>query len=222
MHLKNGYSCKLCSSTDCALFFEDTVRAYVRCAACGLVFVPPEYHVSIEEEKLRYGKHTNDKGDKKYVAYLSDIADEVLGLPVKSPAVLDFGSGPQHVLADIVNGRGVRCVPHDPLYGLTAEGDGERFDIVVACEVFEHLRDLAAEISFISCIVKPGGFVYVHTQLYDGVKDFSSWWYIKDVTHINFFCGTTMETVGEMMRRKIVSTDTKSTVIFGPEETRSE
>jgi SAM-dependent methyltransferase len=193
----------------------------VRCAACGLVFVPPEYHVSIEEEKLRYSKHTNNRDDKKYVAYLSGIADEALGLPVKSPRVLDFGSGPKHVLADIVSGKGVHCVPHDPLYGLTAAGESERFDIVVACEVFEHLRDLAGELSFILRIVKPGGFLYVHTQLYDGVKDFSSWWYIKDLTHINFFCRTTMEKVGEMVRRKIVSTNTTNTVIFGPDKISS-
>ena len=113
-----------------------------------------------------------------------------------------------------MNGRGVRCASHDPLYGILADKVGEQFDIIVACEVFEHLRDIQKEISLISRLLEPDGFLYVHAQLYDDVKDFPSWWYIKDLTHINFYCEKTMQKVGEMMGKKIYSTNLKDTVIF--------
>jgi 2-polyprenyl-3-methyl-5-hydroxy-6-metoxy-1,4-benzoquinol methylase len=108
----------------------------------------------------------------------------------------------------------VKCASHDPLYGIFADMGGEKFDIIVACEVFEHLRDIQKEIRLISRLLKPDGLVYVHTQLYDDVKDFPSWWYIKDLTHINFFCEKTMQTMADMMGKKIYSANKKDTVIF--------
>jgi SAM-dependent methyltransferase len=186
----------------------------VRCNSCGLVFVPEEFHVTEQEEKYRYSKHTNVRGDTKYTAYLSRIADDILSLPVQSPAVLDFGSGHDQVLAYVLQARGVACVSHDPMYGLDAAGADRRFDIIVACEVFEHLRDIRKEIRCIARLVKTGGFVYVHTLLYNNVQDLASWWYIKDVTHINFFCEKTLGIVAEMTGMKIRSTNKKDTVVL--------
>jgi SAM-dependent methyltransferase len=214
MHPTTTYSCALCSSPNCASYSKDNFRSYFRCTSCHLIFVPKEYHLDPEEEKNRYSTHTNTLDDKKYVAYLSEIANSALALPVQSPRVLDFGSGPSQVLAKILNDRGVQCASHDPLYGIFADKGGERFDIIVACEAFEHLRDIQKEISLINRLLKPEGFLYVHTQLYDEVKDFPSWWYIKDQTHISFYCEKTMQAMAEMMGKKIYSTNKKDTVIF--------
>jgi SAM-dependent methyltransferase len=213
-HPVTAYSCVLCSSPECTFYCKDNFRSYLRCSSCNLIYVPPEYHLSTEEEKNRYSKHTNTSDDKKYVAYLSDVADNALALPVRSPRVLDFGSGPNQVLAGIINARGVYCASHDPLYGINADNGGELFDIIVACEVFEHLRDIKKEIRLIGSLLKPGGFVYVHTQLYDDVKDIPSWWYLKDPTHISFYCEKTMRTIAEILGKKIYSINKKDTVVL--------
>jgi Methyltransferase domain len=209
-----GSACRLCGSPRCSELHRDKVRPYLQCEFCGLIFVPEGFHVSPAEEKLRYAKHTNYASDRKYVDYLSDIAADILVLPVRSPRILDFGSGPEHVLSDILNGRGAVCVPHDPLYGLDASGSGEKFDIVVLCETMEHIRGLPAEFDLISRLVKPDGYVFVRTQLYDAVPDLRSWWYLVDVTHVNFFCVRTMEKVGELIGKRILSTNVKDTVVF--------
>jgi Methyltransferase domain len=208
-------ACRLCGSPQCREILRDRIRPYVRCDCCGLTFVPEEHHISPQQEILRYSRHTNHKTDKEYVAYLSSIAADVLLLPVASPRVLDFGSGPEHVLADILNGAGASCAAHDPLYGLNAAGQKGSFDIIVACESIEHVRNLPREIGLISGLLAPAGFVYVHTQLCDHVADFAAWWYIIDVTHINFFCGKTMGKVAQMMGKRIVRTNGKDNVIFG-------
>jgi SAM-dependent methyltransferase len=214
MHANNTFSCPLCFSPGCGSSLKDLFRTYHRCPLCGLVFVPPEFHVSAEEEKLRYSKHTNTLENSAYVAYLSAVAHQALSLPALSPSVLDFGSGPQQVLADILAKRGVKCVSHDPLYGITAKDSDGQYDIIVACEVFEHLRDLNGELAFITQRVKPGGYLYVHTQMYDTIKDFASWWYLKDVTHINFFCETTMRMVAKKLGMALLSTNKKDTAVF--------
>ncbi len=167
-----------------------------------------------EEEKVRYSKHTNDKGDKAYEAYLSAIANDVLDLRKESPRIVDFGSGPHHVLSDILNERGAHCMPHDPLYGLFALPLQEPFDIVVACEAVEHLRNLPQELGLISKLLKPEGIVYIHTRLYDPAEDFLAWWYIKDVTHINFFCEKTMRVAAGMIGKRVVRTNGKDTVVL--------
>lgn len=208
-------ACRLCGSPQCREILRDKIRPYVQCESCGLTFVPEKYHINPQEEQLRYGKHTNHKTDKQYVAYLSSIAADVLTLPVASPRILDFGSGPEHVLADILNEAGASCAAHDPPYGLNAAGQHGSFDIIVACESIEHLRNLPREIRLISGLLAPAGFVYMHTQLRDHVSDFAMWWYIVDVTHINFFCEKTMGTVAQMLGKRIVRTNGKDTVVLG-------
>jgi len=186
----------------------------VQCDSCGLVFVPSEFHLAPEQEKLRYAKHTNHKTDAAYVKYLSSVVSDVLSLPVVSPRILDFGSGPEHVLTDILNEQGARCVPHDPLYGITAPQTPGAFDIVVVCEAIEHMRNLPRELACMALLLKPGGFIYIHTQLYDVVDDFVSWWYIIDTTHINFFCRKTMDRAAQMAGRSVIRTNGKNTVVF--------
>lgn len=211
--------CPLCISHDCTLLPDGSSRPFILCNSCGLVFVPRENHLTPEEEKQRYALHHNSPDDRKYHDYLSSIADDVLRL-VKGPcAVLDFGSGKNQVLATIMRARGAHAVAHDPLYGMSA-GEDMRFNVVVACEALEHLRDPRRDIDYIARVVMPAGYVYARTRLYDGVPDlsadFDAWWYAKDPTHICFFCGKTMEKVAEIVGKEIIETNGKDTVVFGP------
>ncbi|HUI92487.1 MAG TPA: class I SAM-dependent methyltransferase [Chitinivibrionales bacterium] len=213
MSFHSIYFCPLCSSS-VESYCKDDFRLYLRCPSCSLIFVPPQYHVSPDEEKLRYARHRNTKDNENYVAYLSGIANEILDLTEQPPSVLDFGCGEYQVLSDILNERGARCASYDPLYGISTITPGERYDIVVACEVFEHLRGVKKELDLVAGLMKPDGFLFVRTLLYDGVQDFASWWYAKDVTHVNFFCEMSMEKVGEIMGIKLLSSDKRNTVVF--------
>jgi len=185
------------------------------CNSCCLIFVPAEYHLTPDEEKQRYSLHQNSGDNKQYVTYLSKIADEVLDLADLPLTICDFGSGKEHVLTDILSSRGATCQAHDPLYGMVAQRHGE-FDIIVACESFEHFRNPRHDLDLMGRLLKPAGFVYVRTRLHDEVEDISAWWYAKDPTHISFFCGKTMETVAEVLGKRIVMTNGRDTVVIGP------
>ena len=105
--------------------------------------------------------------------------------------------------------------PYDPLYGIGTDTQEQAYDVVVACEVLEHVRSAREEVLRISRILRPGGYVLVRTELYNMHTDFASWWYARDITHVNFFRLTSMLRVAELLNRGISYTDGTNTLILG-------
>jgi hypothetical protein len=158
-----------------------------------LVFVPRKFWLGADEERARYAHHDNSPSNAGYVKFLGQVADVVAEIGSGRARVLDFGSGDRAVLAEILRQRGFDCVAYDPLYSTDRSALRERYDVVVLCEVIEHLRDLRAEmLSLRECLI-PGGHVVVRTQCYPSVAGVTSWWYARDATHLNFFAERTLE-----------------------------
>ena len=183
-------TCKLCLTSACVPTGRNKHREFVHCPDCGLVFVPSEYWLSEDDERARYAHHDNSPSNEGYVKFLGQVARVVEGLGVAR--VLDFGSGENAVLVDILRQRGFDCVAYDPLYGKGQAALGNRYDVVVACEVIEHLRDLRGEMGTLKDCLSPGGRVVVRTQCYPSVADVPTWWYARDATHLNFFTERTL------------------------------
>jgi hypothetical protein len=155
------------------------------------VFVPPQYWLTLDAERERYAHHDNALTNRGYVHFLEAVADVVDGLALHKPRVLDFGSGEHAVLTTLFRDRGFDCTPYDPLYAATCVPTGT-FDVIVVCEVIEHLRELRAEMHTLRNLLSPAGHIVVRTQLYPSQAGFLSWWYTRDATHINFFVPKTL------------------------------
>ena len=209
--------CVLCGSPDCKLVMVHALRRLFRCESCQLVFVCPDDRVTIEAERERYALHDNTFDNPGYVAYLTAIASEIGIEPGKPLRILDFGSGPQFVLTRLLRERGCVCDPYDPLYALdiVPVTSDTAYDLVVLCESIEHIRNLPEALNLIMGSTALQGRIFIKTQLYDISTDFSRWWYVQDSTHINFFNAHTLQTLGEMLNRRIVSCDNKNTVVLG-------
>lgn len=189
----NSASCKLCHASACVPAGRNKHREFVHCPECGLVFVPREFWLNADEERARYAHHDNSPSNAGYVEYLRQVADAVARLAVDKARVLDFGSGEQAVLAEILRQRGFDCVAYDPLYRKGQAALRDRYNIVVLCEVIEHLHDLRAEILSLKRCLGPRGRIVVRTQCYPSVAEMTSWWYARDATHLNFFAERTLE-----------------------------
>jgi SAM-dependent methyltransferase len=163
-----------------------------------LVFVPSEFWLSEDDERARYAHHDNSPAHEGYVKVLGQVGQVVEGLGVGQAHVLDFGSGDNAVLADILRQRGFDCEAYDPLYGKGQAALGSRYDVVVVCEVIEHLRDLRDEIKTLRDCLSPGGRVVVRTQCYLSVADVATWWYARDATHLNFFAERTLSFAADL------------------------
>lgn len=187
-----GPPCKLCLASGCLPAGHNKYRSFIHCPSCGLVFVPPEHWTTLDEERARYHHHDNRASNAGYVRFLTEVAEVVAGLASPGARVLDFGAGEHAVLGGLLCQRGFDCIAYDPLYGLGEAALGQRYDVVVACEVIEHLRDLRGELSRLGTCLASGGSMVVRTQCYPSLREIPTWWYARDATHLQFFAPETL------------------------------
>lgn len=184
-------ACPLCDSDNTREIHRDRARPYLRCAVCGLIFVPPEFHVPPEYAASRYALHRNSPSDNGYRSHLSPLVDLIADRLPPGSSGLDFGCGPGPTLSVMFRERGYPVEDYDPLFANNRSLLNRRYDFVVCSEVVEHLSYPRATLSTLVEILNPGGALGVMTQMTDGITDYSRWHYMKDETHISFFSSTT-------------------------------
>jgi len=197
--IKSPMRCPLCGSADNVFFFEDKSRTYLRCPECALIFVPPEFHVSAEEEKERYEEHNNDYNDAGYRRFLERITDPVGAKFSKGAEGLDFGCGPTPLLAGILNEMGFDMEVFDPFYAANRAVLETEYDFVVTTEVVEHLAAPLETLKKMFSLIRPDGMLAVMTRPFDESIDFKGWHYKNDCTHICFFCLEAFDWISEEM-----------------------
>ena len=180
--------CPLCQATDAVPIHADLSREYWQCIVCSLIFVPARFFIPHDKELARYNLHKNSADQSAYCRYLNTFAEELNRIPLLRPSVLDFGSGPNAVLTELLNKRGHVCTAYDPLYKIGNDAFKQTYDVVLICEVIEHLHSLNDELLRIKSVLNPGGYIIVRTALFKGaVAEFGTWFYKNDSTHIRFF-----------------------------------
>jgi SAM-dependent methyltransferase len=208
--------CKLCLAPDCVPAGRSQRRELVHCPTCGLVFVPEGQWVSVDAERERYGHHDNTAENAGYVSFLSEVADVVRKIAPMRARILDFGSGENAVLAHLLRERGYDCAAYDPVYGIGSASSGEPYDVIVVCEVIEHLRDLRGELARLRSWLAPGGRVVVRTQCYPSLEALPTWWYARDITHINFFSPAALEVAAALCGLSCAATATPDIFVWRP------
>lgn len=178
------------------------------------MFVPEQYHLSIELEKKRYALHDNTIGNAGYVRFLTEVVDTVAPYTDDASNVLDYGCGENAVLARLLRQRGVRCEVYDPMYYPTVPEKTEGYDAIILCEVIEHCRNLNEVIVFIQELLSVKGVVCVRTQCYSEVSAMPEWWYAQDPTHIHFFSQKALEVVAQRLNRRVTVSPQKRDIFL--------
>jgi 2-polyprenyl-3-methyl-5-hydroxy-6-metoxy-1,4-benzoquinol methylase len=170
-----------------------------------------------ERERARYELHRNTPEDAGYIRFLQPVV-ECLKRRVPSGArVLDYGSGPAPVLAEWLNREGFRTVAYDPSFAPSADLT-EPFDAVVSVETFEHFRQPRREVDRLARLLTPGGVLVAMTELWTPGRDFMTWHYASDDTHIAFYSETTFRFMAAAWGFRLAETDGKRLVVLaGPE-----
>ncbi|MDD4872504.1 MAG: class I SAM-dependent methyltransferase [Kiritimatiellae bacterium] len=198
------YSCPLCRSSRTSLFHRDRYRTYFMCPDCGLVHVPGQYHLSHEGKKHRYDLHTNNAEDEGYRRFLAKLINPLLERLDNGAEGLDYGSGPEPVLAAMLSEKGFKMEIFDPFYADDRRTLERKYDFLTCCETMEHFVDPRKEWEQFIKLVKKGGWIGIMTQLLESADDFARWHYINDETHVCFFSGKTFEWLGKQYGVKIV------------------
>ncbi len=111
---------------------------------------------------------------------------------------LDFGSGPEPVLAQLFEKKGFKMNIFDPFYANNPEIFTKKFDFITLSEVAEHLYHPLQEFNRLLSLLNPKGYLAMMTSRTDSVKNFNNWHYQKDETHVCFYANKTMEYIAEI------------------------
>ncbi|WP_461536599.1 class I SAM-dependent methyltransferase [Spongorhabdus nitratireducens] len=158
-----------------------------------LVFVPPEFHLSSEDEKAIYDQHNNQVDDPGYRRFLSRIYEPVCERITSEAEGLDFGCGPGPALAEMFSEAGYRMKVYDLYYANDPTTLERQYDFITATEVIEHLASPGEVIDLLLSLLKPGGTLGLMTKLVKNREAFANWHYIRDPTHICFFSKSTFD-----------------------------
>jgi len=194
--------CKICNAG--SDFFYKDQRTFYKCPNCSLIFTR-DYPPKIKEEK-----HYQKQWTETQPEFWKSQADVLLQMTLNylhPENILDFGSGSGEMAREL-RSRGLNVTELEPMKNgfLKDQNYSKPFDLIIALEVMEHIHDLWREFQEIDKILAPGGIFLCSTALSndfidlpDAAQHFSSWWYKDDFTHVNFFCNSSLEYLGNKM-----------------------
>ena len=100
---------------------------------------------------------------------------------------LDFGSGPEPVLADIFRNAGHRMATYDPFFANDPAVLERQYDFISCSETVEHFFEPAREFDRLDRLLKPGGWLGLMTCFQTDDDRFADWHYRRDPTHVVFY-----------------------------------
>lgn len=208
-------ACPLCAS-GARFFLNADQREYWLCPQCGLIFVPPEFFISAQDEIHRYRQHNNSLDNPGYVDMFQKKIEIVKRHCSGARSVLDFGCGPEPVLKVLLEREGYRADAYDPNF--FPDGISEKaYDLILSTETFEHLKEPKREFEKLYGLLAPGGWLAIMTRFYpqsDDQNDFASWYYKRDPTHIVFYGPETFRWAARRWGFEIVYLDQKDFVLL--------
>lgn len=183
--------CPLCSALDAHAYLRDKRRPYLQCDCCQLVFVPPAFLPTPEQERAEYDLHRNDIDDPGYRGFLSRLAEPLMQHLPSGASGLDFGCGPGPALAEMLRESDLDVALYDSIYFPDATVFRRSYDFICATEVVEHLHRPGQELQRLWQHIKPGGWLAIMTKLVRDREAFATWHYKNDPTHVCFFSAAT-------------------------------
>lgn len=210
--------CKLCSEESTEKFLvknKSWEKNYYYCHKCKFIFAESKAVLNDQEQRRRYQMHNNKITDPVYRDYFKNFIDYAFSYIENKKRVLDFGSGPEPVLADVLKESGFKVEIYDKFFTPDNEVFNKKYEIITSTEVFEHLEYPMEFIEKLLNILEEKGYLLLMTCFYlNDIDSFSKWWYIQDPTHISFFNPKTFEYIAKKHNLEIVDHNNKNIIIL--------
>lgn len=179
--------CPLCFGRNSSDYGHDKFREFLHCGDCSLVFVPPQFHLTEQQEKAEYDLHRNDPQDSGYRNFLARLFEPLRQRLAAQAVGLDFGCGPGPTLSLMFAEAGFAVEIYDKFYADNPQRLQQNYDFICASEVVEHLRQPRQELDRLYGLLNDSGILGVMTKLVTGKEAFATWHYKNDPSHICFF-----------------------------------
>ena len=192
-------------------------RSYLSCAHCGLIQLEKAHHLSPEMQKERYLQHQNSPDNRGYVEmFESFIAEGIVPFVGPGARLLDFGCGPEPVLAGMLRERGYAVDGYDLFFQTDEAYLDKRYDLILMTEVVEHLADPRQTLQALSERLVPGGVFSIMTLFHPQDRGkFSDCWYRRDPTHVSFFTAETLGELGRGLGMAVLFSDAQNILVLG-------
>ncbi len=201
-------NCNICSSSTDIITDSKNNTEYHSCSNCDFIFLDPLKRIPPENEKERYLKHNNSIDNSGYVSMLEDfITACITPLSYKIENILDFGCGPDPVLASLLTNKRYTVDTYDKYFFPAKTFQGKKYALITLVEVIEHLPDPLETITALRNQLKPEGLIAIMTLFRRTEDNFLNWWYRQDPTHISFFSHKTIRHLATIlgMQCKIIN-----------------
>jgi len=209
--------CRVCGAGTKDFQDPQSRLEYYYCETCEFIFKAECAIVSVEEEKAEYDLHNNSYEDEGYVNMFREFLKKSV-LPFTPPGkrALDFGSGPEPVLAKVLAVEyGYEPDIYDLFYSPDKVYQGKKYDLITCTEVVEHLREPLKYFELFKELLKEDGIVAIMTHFHPRDQDkFLKWFYRREHTHISFFAPKTMEYMAQTVNLKMIYTDNNKYCTF--------
>lgn len=195
--------------------FEKDRIPYYRCLDCHFAFSRPTQNANLERQLEDY--------EPAYINYLMESAEDIRNftsflawmrqfVSFDKVRVLDVGTG-SGKLVRFLHDRGIDAYGIEParsiyseflggesLFFCTAIEDfnedlaGGKFDIVLACDVIEHVEQPNIFLKHVQRVLKPGGKLFVSTPDADSLvaRILGSYWHHYNGYHLSYFSRKTI------------------------------
>ncbi|MDZ7737342.1 MAG: class I SAM-dependent methyltransferase [Gammaproteobacteria bacterium] len=197
MQAPKPQTCPLCHGGTPSLFAEVRGSPYYQCNTCHLIFLDPQLRPDPDAEKAHYDTHDNDPADPGYRNFLWRLAEPLLAKLEPGAEGLDYGAGPGPTLSIMLEERGFPMTIHDPFYDHNPAALERRYDFITCTETAEHFFNPGEEFQRLDRLLKPNGWLGLMTLRRDPDKDFASWHYLRDPTHVCFYDDETLEWIAD-------------------------
>jgi len=191
---------------------------YHKCPKCQLIQLDQDYRISFSQERVIYDQHENSLDNQGYLNYFIDFLEKGVLPYKKDGALLDFGSGPEPVLIQLINrDYGFQTSHYDLHYAKDKSYQDRSYDVILSTEVIEHVDNPLDFMKHLSSLLKPKGIIALMTLVHDNdTEAFLQWWYRRDQTHITFYSIKTMETLASLVGLKLIYHDRRRIFTFTP------
>ena len=209
-------TCKLCHQPTISFFDTHMQCETYHCKPCEFIFKDDACIITQDKELKVYEQHNNSEENLGYVAMFQDFMDKTF-LPYreKITAVLDFGSGPNPVLAKIMTKDGFNVEHYDKFFSQQKVYEGKKYDLITATEVIEHISDIQEVMAFFSKHLNPNAYLALMTQFHtNNTEEYMKWWYRRDPTHISFFRPRTFEVLAKQHGFTLLYHDEKKLILL--------
>jgi SAM-dependent methyltransferase len=201
--------CKICGNETISYQHPKFNMTFHECKHCEFIFKDQSNYLSLDEELNAYNYHQNDDDNIGYVNFLTNFIDAAVVPYIQKGKALDFGSGPNPVLAKIMRKNYDFDVDiYDIFYAPDRVFENQLYDLITSTEVIEHLSEPMKEIKLLINHLKPNGILSFMTLFHPMNRDkFFDWFYIRDTTHISFYTPKTIEHIAKQFNLEVIYTN---------------